>query len=269
VTGSVCRGIREVAKMPCDEISAPRKRSGMLRIDELLVFDVEGTADWRRHKIASEHPNDAERNLAAADLLTRLASELRALEGSALHRRVEALLTRVDAPESFSKIISEWTKAVGFRSLPESADKFLEELIDALEYEIALFKDSSEARDQLSGLQSTSALSWNPFASPDLMNERQKIRQAMRDLMHQLKAENTQELEFQRQDLASLMRQMLTILGEDGDVPQKALRAVPEAGHELSLSLSNAEQISSRLSKLFENAASIYDRILSLWHHIF
>lgn len=113
----------------------------MLGMDELLVFNVEGTAEWR-HRMASEHPDDAKRNLAAADLLTRLAEEIRAFEGSALHQRVAALLVR-DDDGAFSEIISQATRNVGFRSFPESGEQFLKELIGDLKSEVSLTKNSS------------------------------------------------------------------------------------------------------------------------------
>lgn len=106
-------------------------------MDELLVFSVEGTAEWRR-RMASEHPGDASRNLAAADLLTRLAQELRSLEGTSLHRRADAVLTNDnDGENAFDEIISTATRAVGFSRLPESGHEFLEELILELEHENA------------------------------------------------------------------------------------------------------------------------------------
>ncbi len=115
----------------------------MLGMDELLAFNVEETAEWR-HRMALEHPDDAERNLAAADLLTRLAQELRALEGSALHQRAAALLsTDIDTTAASSTIISEATRAVGFRSIPGSGEEFLEELIRDFENELARDRSSS------------------------------------------------------------------------------------------------------------------------------
>ena len=51
-----------------------QKDSTMVGIEELIVFDVEGTADWRRQK-AEEFQND-HRNTDAAEILDRLAVEL-------------------------------------------------------------------------------------------------------------------------------------------------------------------------------------------------
>jgi hypothetical protein len=112
----------------------------MLGIDELLVFKVESAADWRR-RLALEHPDDAERNLAAAESLTRIAQGLRALEGGALHRRADALLTDPSNLERpFDEIIRQATNAVGFRRPPESADEFLRELIHDFEREVSRFE---------------------------------------------------------------------------------------------------------------------------------
>ena len=107
----------------------------MLGMDELLVFGVEGTADWRR-RIASKHPGDAARNVAAADMLTRLAQELRSLEGTSLHQQVDAVLTSDnDGVNAFNEIISQATRAVGFTRFPKSGREFLDALILELEHE--------------------------------------------------------------------------------------------------------------------------------------
>jgi hypothetical protein len=125
-------------------------------MDELLVFSVETTATWRQTK-ASEYPDDAERNLAAAHLLERLASDLRALSGTTLHSRLDSVLSDekgLDLP--LSEIISQANRDVGFRSFPESGEEFLEDLIHALENEIALHVVSSKIENQLSERYSNS-----------------------------------------------------------------------------------------------------------------
>ena len=74
----------------------------MLGIDELIVFTVESTAEWRRRTV-ERFPED-HRNVEAAGILERLAPELRALEGTALHERV-ARLAEEDEDGNFSGIL--------------------------------------------------------------------------------------------------------------------------------------------------------------------
>ncbi len=49
----------------------------------LLALNLECTSEWRRKK-AEQYPND-NRNLAAAEKLSELASQVRQLKGSPLH----------------------------------------------------------------------------------------------------------------------------------------------------------------------------------------
>ncbi len=102
----------------------------MLGIGELIVLNVEGTAYWRR-QTAERFPED-QRNVAAAEVLERLALELHALEGTALHERV-ARLAEDDEDGNFSETLSELLRAVGFRSFPSSGKAFLDEFIFHLE----------------------------------------------------------------------------------------------------------------------------------------
>jgi restriction system protein len=122
--------------------------SSMLGIDDLIVINVESTAYWRRQK-AEEFPED-QRNIQAADMLERLATELRALEGTALHERV-ARLAEEDG-ENFSFTLSEFLRAVGFRSFPSSGEDFLNEflfnLLD-LRPELKSLRSISDASDLL------------------------------------------------------------------------------------------------------------------------
>ncbi len=99
----------------------------MLELDDLITFDVEQTAEWRRSK-AAEFPND-QRNTEAAIILERLASEIAAIEGSGLHKR----LSQLAEDETFSTTLSTFLRLVGFRLFPNSAKDFIDELIDALD----------------------------------------------------------------------------------------------------------------------------------------
>jgi restriction system protein len=101
----------------------------MLGMDELVAFNAESTAHWRR-QTAERFPED-DRNIPAAERLERLAAELRALEGSALHRQV-AHLAEADKDGDFSGILSELLRTVGFQWWPASGSEFLEELTSSL-----------------------------------------------------------------------------------------------------------------------------------------
>ena len=102
----------------------------MLGIDELIVFTVESTAEWRRRTV-ERFPED-HRNVEAAGILERLAPELRALEGTALHERV-ARLAEEDEDGNFSGILSELLRTVGFGSFPPSGKDLLDEFVFNLE----------------------------------------------------------------------------------------------------------------------------------------
>lgn len=99
----------------------------MLGLDELVTFNIEQTADWRRSK-AAEFPND-QRNTEAAIILERLASEISAIHGSDLHRR----LSQLAEDGNFSETLSTLLRLVGFRLFPNSADAFIDELVYALD----------------------------------------------------------------------------------------------------------------------------------------
>jgi hypothetical protein len=107
----------------------------MLGIDELIVFNVESTADWRR-QTAERFPED-HRNVEAVEILERLAPELRALEGTALHEHV-ARLAEEEEGGNYSGILSELLRTVGFRSFPSSGMDFLDEFVLNLELRPAL-----------------------------------------------------------------------------------------------------------------------------------
>jgi restriction system protein len=104
--------------------------TSLLGIDELIVFDVESTAYWRRQ--TSERFPEDHRNIEAAEILERLALEVRALAGSAVHERL-ARLAQEDVDGNFSNILSELLRAIGFRSFPSSGEAFVDELVLNLE----------------------------------------------------------------------------------------------------------------------------------------
>jgi hypothetical protein len=102
-----------------------------LGINEIVGFQVESAADWRRRK-AEQFPNDS-RNLEAAEQLDRLAAAIGKLEGSDLHRRIVALINLTnDTPDGESIYIklnesaSAELRGVGFHGGYESGAAFLE-----------------------------------------------------------------------------------------------------------------------------------------------
>jgi hypothetical protein len=110
-----------------------------LDINEIIGFQVESTAEWRRRK-AEEFPDD-QRNTAAAEELDRLAQEVGQLEGSDVHQRICKL---IDMAEPYSGIwerlnedASAALRSVGFHG-GFTGTEFLEWYRDELE---ALLRD--------------------------------------------------------------------------------------------------------------------------------
>jgi hypothetical protein len=109
-----------------------------LDIYEIIGGQVESTADWRRSK-AEEFPDDR-RNLEAAEQLDRLAKEVGKLEGSELHRRIDALINLANDTRdgesvhiNFHEIISGELRGIGFRGGYESGAAFLQWYHDEFE----------------------------------------------------------------------------------------------------------------------------------------
>ncbi len=91
-----------------------------LGIDELIGFEVQSTAHWRREK-AEQFPDDA-RNLEAARELDVLAAEIGSLEGSEIHRQIADLTERLyggddnslDFVEDLNEDVSAALRSIGF-----------------------------------------------------------------------------------------------------------------------------------------------------------
>ena len=96
-------------------------------IGTLVADAVESSAEWRRHK-ADEFPEDATRNLEAAASLDRIATELRGLEGSDLHKAVSRICE--ESSDIFCEKLSELTKEVGFWNCEKTGEGFLRELLN-------------------------------------------------------------------------------------------------------------------------------------------
>ena len=97
----------------------------MIDIGALIANDLEYGAEWRYQR-SVESPNNADRNLAAAETLERIAAEVRKLEGSQYHWRLQALSDRYG--ERFVEVLNSMIAAVGFRLVTETAEEFLDEL---------------------------------------------------------------------------------------------------------------------------------------------
>jgi hypothetical protein len=88
---------------------------------ELEAQELEASAEWRRGK-AQQYPEDT-RNLEAAQLLDRLAVEIRALTGSETHRQLSATAEKCDDDFcSFSESWSEYKRRIGFWEFPDGQE---------------------------------------------------------------------------------------------------------------------------------------------------
>lgn len=99
-----------------------------LQID---VLNLEGSADWRRRK-AEEYPEDAQRNLEAAQLLEWLAVEVGALEGSEIHRRLGAAVDKCDDLSRFSEEWSDYVRRIGFSTFPDNGQQLLNDMLSTM-----------------------------------------------------------------------------------------------------------------------------------------
>jgi hypothetical protein len=62
----------------------------MQDITSLITDELEYAAEWRREK-AAEYPEDADRNLEAAQTLDRMAADIKKFQGSQWHWRLQGL----------------------------------------------------------------------------------------------------------------------------------------------------------------------------------
>lgn len=92
-----------------------------------LADSLERSAEWRQEK-AKEYPDDAQRNLLAADELEKLSVEVRKLDGTELHRRYhEAFLKE---PDRMTEVEGELTRSVGFHRGYSSGEDLVEDIIE-------------------------------------------------------------------------------------------------------------------------------------------
>lgn len=102
-------------------------RGGILR--ELLRFEMDGTAFWRRLK-AEDYPDD-KRNLVAANTLEALSSALDS-ESDALLREMVPYDVEFESDDLFSLALSETARFVGFRFFPRDVMEFVEHVVSLL-----------------------------------------------------------------------------------------------------------------------------------------
>ncbi|MGF6427343.1 hypothetical protein [Bradyrhizobium elkanii] len=90
---------------------------------EILSYSLFSSADWRREK-AKQFPRDAERNLAAAELLDKLSSEATDLIGSDLDRELTTATSTMSGAEiaEWNDRRSEFIRDVGFDWRPSASD---------------------------------------------------------------------------------------------------------------------------------------------------
>jgi hypothetical protein len=133
--------------------------------DEILGYRVQGTADWRRRK-AKEFPND-HRNEEAAAALDRLAKQIDKLDGSDVHRRIEALMELAADTDSFfiyerlDEMVSAELRAVGFYSQPsgvEFLEWYYEEFKELLEDHVNDADDGVAAPDLVAQVENDEAV---------------------------------------------------------------------------------------------------------------
>jgi hypothetical protein len=94
-----------------------------------LADDLEHTAEWRRQK-AEEYPND-DRNIQAAEIMERLAEEIRSRSGldnhAAFVRRC-AVSLMIDGDSQWREVTA-YLGRLGFDYFPETANDLIDDLI--------------------------------------------------------------------------------------------------------------------------------------------
>ena len=103
---------------------------------EFEAQDLEYSAEWRREK-AKQYPEDW-RNIAAAELLDKIAMEVRAMEGSEIHCQISAAINeRLDAKGDFGSFFEEWSdykRRIGFWEFPSGKEYLSDMLKGMLKY---------------------------------------------------------------------------------------------------------------------------------------
>jgi hypothetical protein len=106
-------------------------------LDEIIGYQIEETADWRRGK-AQQFPEDS-RNLIAAGELDRLAAEIHALdEGSEIEQQIDGRMTKLIelTNDPGHDDISPELRLIGFGATYSTGLEFLEWYRDMLQQQI-------------------------------------------------------------------------------------------------------------------------------------
>lgn len=104
-------------------------RSGPID-DPIEAAELERAADWRVRKVG-EDPSDAQ-SATAAQLLSRLAEDVRRLRGSPIYTEYLAILNwlgEFDVMEDFAERANEYRARIGVEHFPENGDAYLSALI--------------------------------------------------------------------------------------------------------------------------------------------
>ena len=102
----------------------------MAERDLLEAVELERTADWRIRKLG-ENPADRE-SAAAAELLQKLADDLRTLAGSPVYREYQAIcgwLDEFDGMAELSEYASDYRARIGVDRFPADGEDYLHVLI--------------------------------------------------------------------------------------------------------------------------------------------
>jgi len=95
------------------------------------VADLEAAAAWRLRKVDAD-PNDRH-SAAAADLLQRLAEQLRHLQAAALYREYGAIcnwLAESDDIADFAQLAHEYRLRIGIDAFPADGEAYLRALLE-------------------------------------------------------------------------------------------------------------------------------------------
>ena len=98
--------------------------------DPIEAEELERAADWRLRKLG-ENPTDAE-SAGAAELLRKLAAEMRGLRGSPVYTEYSAILHwlgEFDVIEEFAERANAYRSRIGAAHFPENGEAYLRALI--------------------------------------------------------------------------------------------------------------------------------------------
>ena len=97
--------------------------------DPIEAEELERAASWRIRKVGND-PGDI-RSAAAAQLLSRLAEEVRRLRGSAAYTEYLAILNwlgEFDVMEDFAERANAYRMRIGIEDFPEDGEAYLRAL---------------------------------------------------------------------------------------------------------------------------------------------